>query len=77
VERRVSDLRAAFSRGDGETRRQLLKPAHARDRFENYDPDAASLSEADARLLIANQEGYAFWQTSTTAICIWIPRCKA
>jgi ankyrin repeat protein len=62
LERRVSDLRAAFSRGDAETRRQLLKPAHARDRFENYDPDAASLSEADARLLIANQEGYAFWQ---------------
>jgi uncharacterized protein len=31
------------------------------ERFENYDPDAASLSDADARLLIANQEGYANW----------------
>ena len=62
VERRVSDLRTAFSRGDRDTRLQLLKPAHARERFENYNPDAASLSDADARLLIANQEGYAFWK---------------
>jgi hypothetical protein len=54
VEHRVSDLRTAFSRGGSETRRQLLKPAHARDRFENYDPDAVVISEADARLLIAN-----------------------
>jgi hypothetical protein len=62
VERRVSSLRAAFARGDGETRRRLLKTAHSTERFEKYDPDADSLSEADARLLIANQEGYAFWQ---------------
>ena len=39
-----------------------MKPAHDRRRFENYDPDAASISDADARLLIANEEGYAFWQ---------------
>ena len=39
----------------------LLQPAHAKERFENYDPDAPSLSDADARLLIANQEGYAYW----------------
>jgi hypothetical protein len=38
-----------------------LRPAHAKERFENYDPDAPSLSDADARLLIANQEGYAYW----------------
>jgi hypothetical protein len=41
--------------------RRLLQPAHAKERFENYDPDAPSLSDADARLLIANQEGYAYW----------------
>ena len=61
AERIVSDLRTQFAQGDGAARRQILKPAHARERFENYDPDAASLSEADARLLLANQEGYAFW----------------
>jgi hypothetical protein len=38
-----------------------LRPAHAKERFERYDPLANSLSEADARLLIANQEGYAYW----------------
>ncbi len=38
-----------------------MQPAHAKERFENYDPDAPSLSDADARLLIANQEGYAYW----------------
>src|SRR5262249_35973607 len=30
-------------------------------RFERYDPQASSISDADARLLIANAEGYAFW----------------
>ena len=62
VERQVADLRQEFARGDADTRRQLLKPAHARERFENYDPDSGALSEADARLLIANRQGYAFWQ---------------
>ncbi|HWB95710.1 MAG TPA: ankyrin repeat domain-containing protein [Bryobacteraceae bacterium] len=60
-EERVSRLRAEFAAGDEESRRELLKPAHARERFENYDPEGPALSEADARLLIANQEGYAFW----------------
>jgi len=62
VQRRVSQLQEQFAHGDAATRRRLLQPAHARERFENYDPDAASLSENDARLLIANEEGYAFWQ---------------
>ena len=39
----------------------MLKAAHSKQRFESYDPYAASLSYADARLLIANQEGYAYW----------------
>ena len=60
-EQRVRRLQAEFAAGDAATRRRLLQPAHARERFENYDPDAPSLSDADARLLIANQEGYAYW----------------
>src|SRR6202045_2393550 len=60
-EQRVLRLQAEFAAGDAATRRRLLQPAHARERFENYDPDAPSLSDADARLLIANQEGYAYW----------------
>jgi hypothetical protein len=60
-EQRVVRLQAEFAAGDAATRRRLLQPAHAEERFENYDPDAPSLSDADARLLIANQEGYAHW----------------
>lgn len=60
-EQRIVRLQAEFAAGDAETRRRLLRPAHAKERFENYDPDAPSLSDADARLLIANQEGYAYW----------------
>jgi hypothetical protein len=62
VDRRVASLRESFAQGDGATRRRLLKPAHDARRFERFDPDAESISEADARLLIANEEGYAFWQ---------------
>ena len=61
VDSRIQKLRAEFAAGDRETKLRLLRPAHSRVRFENYDPDAASLSEADARLLVANEEGYAFW----------------
>jgi hypothetical protein len=62
VERRVADLRASFAQSDGATRQRLLEPAHDARRFERFDPDAESISEADARLLIANKEGYAFWR---------------
>ena len=61
VDLRVARLQAEFAAGDAATRRRLLQPAHAKERFENYDPDAPSLSDADARLLIANREGYAYW----------------
>jgi hypothetical protein len=57
----VVRLQAEFASGDAAIRRRLLQPAHAKERFENYDPKAPSLSDADARLLIANQEGYAYW----------------
>ena len=60
-EQRVTRLQAEFAAGNASTRRRLLQPAHAKERFENYDPDAPALSDADARLLIANQEGYAYW----------------
>ena len=60
-EARVARVRNDFAHGDLDSRKRLLKPAHAKERFENYDPNANALSEADARLLIANEEGYAFW----------------
>lgn len=60
-EARVAKLRADYAAGDLETRKRLLQPAHSKARFENYDPESRSLSDADARLLIANEEGYAFW----------------
>ncbi|HZF31493.1 MAG TPA: hypothetical protein VE907_20420 [Gammaproteobacteria bacterium] len=59
-ERRVGRLRAEFAAGDVETRRRLLKPAHDVRRFERHDPHASSISDGDARLVIANEEGYAF-----------------
>jgi ankyrin repeat protein len=61
VDSRIQKLRAEFGAGDRETKLRLLRPAHSTLRFENYDPDAPSISEADARLLVANEEGYAFW----------------
>jgi hypothetical protein len=61
LENRVARLREEFAQGDIETKKRLLKPAHDQRRFENYDPNAASISDHDARLLIANEEGYAFW----------------
>ncbi|HET7132333.1 MAG TPA: ankyrin repeat domain-containing protein, partial [Gammaproteobacteria bacterium] len=60
-ERRVERLRADFAGGDVETRKRLLKPAHDVRRFERFDPEAPSISDLDARLLIANEEGYAYW----------------
>jgi ankyrin repeat protein len=62
LDRQVTELRKAFAEGDLETRKRLLAPAHARDRFENYDPEAETLSEADARLLLANEQGFALWR---------------
>jgi hypothetical protein len=55
LERKLSQLQAQLAEGDVEVRQGLLKPAHSAIRFERYDPEASSLFEADARLLIANQ----------------------
>src|SRR6201986_5176488 len=60
-EQRLKKLRAAYANGDVAAREALLKPAHDRRRFERFDAHADSISEADARLLIANEEGYAYW----------------
>jgi ankyrin repeat protein len=62
VERRVADLRQTFARGDAGTRQGLLARAHTLARMQDHAPGATTLSDADARLLVANQEGYAFWQ---------------
>lgn len=61
VEDRVSWLRTAFATADQETRARLLSCVHTKERFQHYDPDASELSEEDARLVVANEEGYAFW----------------
>jgi len=61
VEERVARLRAAYAAADSETRERLLSRVHTRERFQDYDPAATELTERDARLVIANEEGYAFW----------------
>jgi ankyrin repeat protein len=56
-------LQAEFAAGDAATRRRLLQPAHAKERFENYDPEAPSLSGCDrpdrVRMLLAHDPGLA------------------
>ncbi|HEY8693592.1 MAG TPA: hypothetical protein VIR57_12740 [Chloroflexota bacterium] len=61
VEQRVAHLRKAFAAADRQTRDRLLSCVHSRERFQDYDPNATELSERDARLVVANEEGYAFW----------------
>lgn len=59
---RVARLRAAFAAADQETRDRLLSSVHSKERFQHYDPSAETLSEDDARLVVANEQGYAFWR---------------
>ena len=61
VEGRVAWLRATYAAADQETRERLLSHVHTRERFQHYDPNAATLSEEDARLVVANEQRYAFW----------------
>src|SRR5216684_3913800 len=61
VEGREVWLRQAFAKADRETRERLLSCVHSRARFQDYDANATELSERDARLAVANEEGYAFW----------------
>jgi len=61
VDERVDRLRKSFAAADHDTRERLLSGVHTRIRFQDYDPDATQLSERDARLVVANEEGYAFW----------------
>jgi ankyrin repeat protein len=61
VEERVVWLRQAFANADRETRERLLSCVHSRARFQDYNANATELSERDARLVVANEEGYAFW----------------
>ena len=42
-------------------RKRLLEPVHDRKRFVDYSDGDTELSAPDARLVIANSEGYALW----------------
>lgn len=61
VEAEVARLRADFSKADEPGRQQLLDPVHSRRRFTDYQDGDAELSDADARLVVANRRGYALW----------------
>ena len=62
VEQEIAALRKAFAEGDVEMRKKLIEGRHSIDRFENLDPHADTLSDHDARLLLANKRGYATWR---------------
>ena len=60
----IADLRRRYAAGDANTRREILEPSapgYARSRFENPDPDSDTLTEHDARVLVAMDHGYAHW----------------
>ena len=61
VGKEIAEFQDAFAASGTDARRLLLEAAHTPDRFENYDPAAETISEADARLLIANKRGFAVW----------------
>ena len=61
VNREVAQLRADFSGADGAGRRALLAAVHDRRRFVDYADGDSELSEADARLVVANRQDYALW----------------
>lgn len=61
VTREVRALQAEFTRADETGRQTLLQGVHDRKRFVDYKDGDDNLSEADARLVIANNQGYAFW----------------
>ena len=62
VEEEVDSLRAEFVDGGDVSRAKLLEPLHSADRLKDYEPGDTTLSGADARLLVANRRGYAFWE---------------
>ena len=62
VDKEVADFQSAFASHDTNARRLLIDAAHTPDRFENYEPDAETISQTDARLLIANKHGFALWK---------------
>ncbi|HJN30501.1 MAG TPA: hypothetical protein QF604_21560, partial [Candidatus Latescibacteria bacterium] len=61
VEARVDDLSKQFAGADTAGRQRLLEPVHDRKRFVDYSDGDTELSAPDARLVIANSEGYALW----------------
>ena len=61
VEQEVANLRNAFATSDLEAKEQLIEGHHSPNRFENLSPHADTLSDHDARVLLANKRGYAHW----------------
>src|SRR5260370_16362162 len=55
-EQRVVRLQTEFAAGDAATRRRLLQPPHAKERFENYDPTPPSLSNPHSPLLFPTHQ---------------------
>ncbi|NKB71749.1 MAG: hypothetical protein GKR89_32135 [Candidatus Latescibacteria bacterium] len=61
VEAEIKALRVDFAAVDESGRQRLLKAVHDRRRFVDYQEGDAELSDADARLLVANRQDYALW----------------
>ncbi len=61
VEREVETLRTDFAAADETGQRHLLEAVHDRGRFVDYKDGDAALSDADARLVVANRYDYALW----------------
>jgi ankyrin repeat protein len=61
VANEVVVLQAQFAQANADARQVLLEGVHDRARFVDYRDGDTSLSEVDARLVIANGRGYALW----------------
>ena len=57
----METLRADFAAADETGQRHLLEAVHDCRRFVNYKAGDAALSDADARLVVANRYDYALW----------------
>lgn len=61
VEAEVAQLRGDYAAADEAGRQRLLEPVHDMRRLPDHAMGAAELSDADARVVVANRRGYALW----------------